>query len=1287
MKKLLYTSGKKVDRLTIFVKEISVIILVLSMLGLQFPQALIAASSKQSPMMNGAGLTYLGSLGEVVSKSSSTELVIETQVAVVTGNDILLALGTDPNSNLQVTVTDSAGNSYQQEALVINTSQIRTYLFAAYDVNSMPIGSEITISFSVAVTSHAAVAALFDGLADSDALDQLASATAANSSAPSSGFTSTTTQADELLIGVVGTEGPVDDAAGSWENSFIAGPRAGTTGGTADTNITITLGYRIVDTTGEYAVAISGITARDWGAIIGTFKADLVANKPTIVLSGTLETFYALPGSVSSEQIYTVSGINLSEDILINAPEHFEISLSSGSGFTDQLTLTQSGGTVGDTPIYVRFSMSSEGEASGAITHASSGATTRNVPVTGSSAPLNPVDFNIMLGRPTDESVTANIITDYDAEFFVDYGIEPGIYSYEIGPFNSVGAGTTPTFPIEPTEIKIDSLTGNTRYYYQIRYRRTGVTDWNLGAEYSFITQRSPGEGFTFTIISDSHLGQYGGQTAEEQELYRVTLQNVKDDSPDFHIDLGDTYAMDPSPLGTGMTEQEAHDAYYVQRPLLQPLTHSVPFFSILGNHENEEGWNFDDVFTAPDQSLSKVGMKYRKLFYPNPIPDDFYSGNTDLIDPPIGGDGYREDYWAWEWGDALFVVLDPFHYSMIWPDDFGEGYGGEGQDGEESGDRWDWSLGIEQYLWFKDTLETSTAKYKFVFAHHVTGGTTPYGRGGQSAAELFEWGGKNADGTWGWDTHRPASEGWTVPVHQLMIDNAVDIFFHGHDHMYAYEEVDGIAYVEVPKPDDAGYTWEPYSYGYNENLYPDAISILENSGHIRVTVSPDQVTSEYVRSYLPGDGENKNVAHAFDLIPPVTHDLTVDVVPDGAGTTNPPEGINAIMEGRTVEVTATANVGYAFDYWEGDVENTSSSTTTITMDAPKSITAHFTTIDPFTLTTSVNPSGAGTVSPSGSNDYNPGTVVALSATAASGFMFANWTGDVANASSATTTITMNDDETVIANFTEACYPLTLSHTGNGSNPTASPTSSDGCAVGSYHATEEITLSGAVPDAGYEIGSWSGTNNNSSTASTNTLTMPAGPRTVSVNYVMGCYALTLTHTGSGADPVASPTSSAGCVTGEYTAGQVINLSGALPASGWWIQSWEGTANDGSTASNNYLFMPAEDHAVTVNYVTDAPPTCYALTLGHEGQGSDPIATPANSTGCSAGTYTSGQSISLSGAVPASGWEISGWSGTANDSSTANTNSLLMPASAHMVKVIYIESPADAFFIYLPLIIK
>jgi hypothetical protein len=83
----------------------------------------------------------------------------------------------------------------------------------------------------------------------------------------------------------------------------------------------------------------------------------------------------------------------------------------------------------------------------------------------------------------------------------------------------------------------------------------------------------------------------------------------------------------------------------------------------------------------------------------------------------------------------------------------------------------------------------------------------------------------------------------------------------------------------------------------------------------------------------------------------------------------------------------------------------------------------------------------------------------------------------------------------------ELCYSLSRTHTGSGSNPTASPINSTGCTTGQYHAGEAITLT-ASPALGWKVGSWSGTNNNSSTSTTNSVTMPASNRTVKVNYIL-----------------------------------------------------------------------------------------------------------------------------------------------------------------------------------------
>ena len=123
----------------------------------------------------------------------------------------------------------------------------------------------------------------------------------------------------------------------------------------------------------------------------------------------------------------------------------------------------------------------------------------------------------------------------------------------------------------------------------------------------------------------------------------------------------------------------------------------SAAIFLSPGNHEEQEGWNFDD---SPSQSLLSINAQ--KKFYLNPIPDSFYSGNTDTL-AAIDGDHFREDYYAWTWGDALFVVFDPFQYTMQIPYNPSTGPGEESDEGMPSNDRWTWTLGEEQFNRLED--------------------------------------------------------------------------------------------------------------------------------------------------------------------------------------------------------------------------------------------------------------------------------------------------------------------------------------------------------------------------------------------------------------------------------------------------------------------------------------------------------------------------------------------------------------------------------------------------------
>ena len=104
---------------------------------------------------------------------------------------------------------------------------------------------------------------------------------------------------------------------------------------------------------------------------------------PTITTSvSSLPAFNTPPGTPSAAQTYTVSGSNLTADISITAPAGFEIKTDSGA-YGSSLTLPQVGGVVNTTTISVRLTGAAEGGFSGNITHTSSGATTKNVAVSG----------------------------------------------------------------------------------------------------------------------------------------------------------------------------------------------------------------------------------------------------------------------------------------------------------------------------------------------------------------------------------------------------------------------------------------------------------------------------------------------------------------------------------------------------------------------------------------------------------------------------------------------------------------------------------------------------------------------------------------------------------------------------------------------------------------------------------------------------------------------------------------------------------------------------------------
>lgn len=408
--------------------------------------------------------------------------------------------------------------------------------------------------------------------------------------------------------------------------------------------------------------------------------------------------------------------------------------------------------------------------------------------------------YDLILGRPEKTSITLSVLTYQDMEGLVAYGTQSGAYTTQT-PVQQFKKGM-------PVEMVMSALKDNTQYYYQFRSRPSGAGQFINSAEYAFHTARPPGSNFTFTMTADSHLDEH-----TSPDVYDQTLVNIGADKPDFHIDLGNLFMTDKH-----ANRDEAAKQYLAQRYYLGQIGSSIPVFLALGTHDGESS-RYDD---GSDNCLAVWSNLIRKRYFPDPVPDDFYTGNNT----PKPHCGLLQDYYAWEWGDALFVVLDPFGFSTSQ---------------HSGGDGWGWSLGQTQYQWLEQTLEQSHAKFKFVFIHNLlTGDQTS--RGGVEVAGFNEWGGKNADGSDGFGQHRP---GWDAPVQQLLVRNHVAVLFKAHDNFYARQELDGIPYIMVPQPSFAGDNRirDLETYGYKQGIF------LGNSGHVRVTVSPEKAAVEYVKS------------------------------------------------------------------------------------------------------------------------------------------------------------------------------------------------------------------------------------------------------------------------------------------------------------------------------------------------------------------------------------------------------------------------------------------------------
>jgi len=416
-------------------------------------------------------------------------------------------------------------------------------------------------------------------------------------------------------------------------------------------------------------------------------------------------------------------------------------------------------------------------------------------------------------------------------------------------------------------------------------------------------------------------------------------------------------------------------------------------------------------------------------------------------------------------------------------------------------------------------------------------------------------------------------------------------------------------------------------------------------------------------------------------------HLLTVTTAGSGSGTVvgvPGPIDCGATCEasyavGATIVLTATADGTSRFGGWGGAC--TGMDTCTVIMDSARQVSASFERTGggtEHTLTVIKAAGGTVTSAPAGvdcgadcTEDYDDGTTVTLTATADGNYDFTGWSGDCSGTTT-TCQVVMSEARTVTPLFTRKMmmgmtFSLTVVNGGNGH--VASGQTGIDCGAtctADFDEGELVTLT-ALPDNGYNFGSWSGACSGRIGVCQVSMTEA---RTVNVTFVAesnDTHTLTVTNAGDGT--VASLPLGIDCgsdCTEDFDDGVVVTLT-AVPDANYNFTGWSGDCS--GTVSTCRLTM-TEALNVTASFVAQTNAD-FTLTVNTAGNGT----VRSLPTGIDCGSdctedYEDGTDVTLT-AVPDGGNGFSGWTG---DCTGPSLLCVVTMAAARNVTATFSEDP-------------
>ena len=282
------------------------------------------------------------------------------------------------------------------------------------------------------------------------------------------------------------------------------------------------------------------------------------------------------------------------------------------------------------------------------------------------------------------------------------------------------------------------------------------------------------------------------------------------------------------------------------------------------------------------------------------------------------------------------------------------------------------------------------------------------------------------------------------------------------------------------------------YNHGQHATIQATAQSGFVFNSWLQSGVSKDTNPSTTILM-----NEDKNWTAYFTVQPANTFFLGLSSNPASAGTTT---GAGSYSQNVLASVTATPNVGYQFTGWIGSgVTSQDANSTTINMDQDRNLTAQF-SIKSYALNLIAGEGG----SVSGAGIFNHGSNPAIVATPKTGYNFTGWNGSgVKIPNSNATTVTMDQDRNLTAQFSLKSYSLNLTSGPGGSV--------SGAGTFNHYSNTSIV---ATPNNGYIFNGWTGNGVTNPNAKSTTVFMNQD-RNLTATFSLPIFKLTLETSGGG----------------------------------------------------------------------------------------------------------------------------------------------------------------------------